>query len=196
MSKRIYIIHKWDGVPSADWYPWLKNELEKLGYLVIVPAMPDTNAPDIDKWVGCLNNELRDPDEEVFLVGHSIGCQTIMRYLEILPKPTRVGGVLFVAGWFNLKMDKIASEGSEVAAIAEPWLKTPIDTNKVKNTTKKFSVILSDNDPWVPLDDKELFEQKLGAKVIVQNNCGHFTEDNGFTELPIALEELLKIIND
>ncbi len=192
MSKRIYIIHGWDATPASDWLPWLKKELEKLSYLVIVPAMPDTSAPDIDKWVGCLNNELRDPDEEVFLVGHSIGCQTIMRYLEILPKPMKIGGVLFVAPWFNLTN----LEDAESEAIAKPWLTTPIDTNKVKNTARKFTAIFSDNDPWVPLENKELFEQKLGAKIIVQNNAGHFSSDTGWgDELPIALEELLKLIN-
>ena len=38
--------------------------------------------------------------------------------------------------------------------------------------------------------EKEIFEQKLGAKVIVEKNKGHFTEDDDAAELPEVLEKL------
>ena len=37
--------------------------------------------------------------------------------------------------------------------------------------------------------------EKLGAKVIVKHNMKHFSVEDGITELPVALEELLKISN-
>jgi len=36
---------------------------------------------------------------------------------------------------------------------------------------------------------------KLSAKVIIERDKGHFTEDEGVTELPIALNYILDIIN-
>src|SRR3989344_2380853 len=138
MKVRVYIVHKWDGLPSSNWYPWLKKELEQRGFQVIVPAMPDTEQPVIEKWVGYLSFELKNPDESVYLIGHSIGCQTIMRYLENLPKPHKLAGVLFVSGWFTLKQEKLKEEGEEIMAIAKPWLETSIDTNKVRNTAQAF----------------------------------------------------------
>src|SRR3989344_6268623 len=167
MKKRAFIIHRWGGSPADDWLPWLKTELEKKDYLVIAPSMPDTDYPDIEKWVGCLNFELKNPDDQTLLIGHSIGCQAIMRYLEILPKPYKVGHLLFVAGWFNLKPETLQAEGPESVAPAEPWLETPIETEKVKHTYASLTVLLSDNDPYVPLADARLFETKLNAKVIV-----------------------------
>ena len=42
MQKRVVIIHGWGGYPDEGWRPWLKHELETKGFLVLVPAMPDT----------------------------------------------------------------------------------------------------------------------------------------------------------
>ncbi|EKE07220.1 MAG: hypothetical protein ACD_18C00151G0001, partial [uncultured bacterium] len=39
--KRVFIIHCWSGGPNDDWRPWLKVELEKLGYQVYNLSMPD-----------------------------------------------------------------------------------------------------------------------------------------------------------
>lgn len=62
--------------------------------------MPDTANPKIKKWVSELEKQVSELDENTYFVGHSIGCQTIMRYLE--NKETRkIGGILFVAPWLN-----------------------------------------------------------------------------------------------
>ena len=43
------------------------------------------------------------------------------------------------------------------------------------------------------LGDKELFEKYLNAKTIIEHNKGHFSDDAGVKELPVVLDELLKI---
>src|SRR3972149_7057895 len=94
--KRVFIVHRWGGSPTADWYPWLKKELEKKGFVVFVPEMPTPDAPKIKSWVETLRKAVGSPDKDTYLVGHSIGCQTILRYLETLRLNERVGGVVFV----------------------------------------------------------------------------------------------------
>lgn len=62
--------------------------------------MPDTANPKIKEWVSELEKQVSELDENTYFVGYSIGCQTIMRYLE--NKETRkIGGILFVAPWLN-----------------------------------------------------------------------------------------------
>ncbi len=100
-----------------------------------------------------------------------------------------MGGAVFVAGWFTLK----GLEGAGEEKVASPWLTVPINFEKVKTTTGKFLAVLSDNDPYVPLSDAEIFKEKLGAEVIVQEKKGHFTGDDGIFEMPIAIEKLLEI---
>lgn len=186
MTKRVFIVHCWDGTPEDNWYPWLKAELEKRGFEVHVPEMPDTETPTIDAWVPFLKQQVGTVDENTFFIGHSVGCQTILRYLQT---ENKVGGILFVAGWFNLIPEVIKEEGAE--EIAKPWIETPIDTEKLKEN--QITIIFSDNDPYVPQSDAKLFEEKLNAKVVMQHDQGHFTADDGCTELPVALEEFLKL---
>src|SRR3989338_3050206 len=80
--KRIFIIHGWDFNPKMNWYPWLKKKLEKEGFKVIVPEMPNTSKPKINEWVSHLKKVIGKLDENTYFVGHSMGNQTIMRYLE------------------------------------------------------------------------------------------------------------------
>ena len=96
--KRIFIVHGWDFNPSMNWYPKLKKKLEEKGYKVIVPLMPNSSIPNIDDWVNHLKKTVGSLDEETFFIGHSIGCQTIMRFLEKEKSKVKVPKILFVAG--------------------------------------------------------------------------------------------------
>lgn len=189
MPKRVYIIHGWEGYPEEGWFPWLKRELEAHGFEVHVPQMPDASNPRIQNWVPAVAKIVGKPDKNTYLVGHSMGCQTIMRYLERV-SPQKIGGAIFVAGFFNLPN----LETEEEKKIAKPWLETPINMDKVKRTTKNFVLVLSDDDRDVPMEEsKTHFRQKLGPKIIIEHNKGHFTAGDGVTELPAVLEELLKM---
>lgn len=187
MSKRVIIVHGWGGGPNGyDWIPWAKRELENKGYEVIVPEMPDTEHPKINSWVSKLAEIAGEVNKEDIFIGHSIGCQTILRFLENLPEGKKVCKVILVAPWFF-----ITNLEEEEEEIAKSWLETPLDFEKVKNKAKEFIVIFSDNDPFVPLEEnRKVAEENLGAKVLMENNKGHFTESDGVTTLP----EILKLI--
>ena len=128
------------------------------------------------------------PNQDTYFVGHSIGCQTILRYLDSLPQNTKVGGAVLVAGFLKTK----PLETKEEVETVTPWLETPINFEKVKRACK-FTATFSDDDSYVPLENAQLFKEKLGAKTIIEKNKGHFTEADGVKELPVVLEELLKI---
>ena len=185
--KRAFIVHRWDGTPKNDWYPWLKRELEKKGFKVEVPAMPNTFDPKINDWVNHLKKVVGKLDNETYFIGHSIGSQTIMRFLEKEDYNGKIGKMIFVAGWF--KLDNL--EGKEVEAIANPWIDTPIDFNKIKQKIPKLTVFLSTNEPYGFVEENsKIFKEKLNAKVILEKDKGHFTEDDGVSELPEILAEI------
>ena len=101
MKKRVFIIHGWEGFPEEGWFPWLKKELELRGFEVFVPQMPDADYPRIEKWVAVVSQIVGVVDESVYFIGHSMGCQAIARYLETLPERIKIGGAIFVAGFFK-----------------------------------------------------------------------------------------------
>jgi hypothetical protein len=182
--KRVFIIHQWSGTSKDGWYPWLRQKLETENYTVEILNMPDTNAPTIEAWVQYLAQRVGVVSEKTFFVGHSIGVQTILRYLETLPAEVRVGGVIGVAGWFRL--------AREDKKIARPWLETPIDFFRVKQHCDNFFMIFSDNDTYVPISNQKLFEQHIGAATLVLHDRGHFTQADKIFTLPEALDWFIK----
>lgn len=192
--KRVFIIHGWEGNPDNAWFPWLKEKLKAQGFEVHTPAMPNPEEPDKDSWVTTLAKEVGTPDVETYLVGHSIGCKAIMRYLESLPDNVQVGGVIFVASWLTLT--HMADRTEDEKRVIEAWNKPPYNFSKIKKIGRKFIAIFSDDDPDVPLDNTKVFEKEFNAKIIIESKKGHFSDDAGVFELPVALEELLKMANE
>lgn len=182
--KRLIIIHQWMAGAEGDWRPWLRTELQKLGFEVLVPDMPDIDRPIIGKWVSKIAEVVGKPDSNTYFVGHSIGCQAIMRYLETIDNP--VGGAVFVAGWFNLEN----LEDKETEDIARPWIKTPIDLKKVKSVLPRATLIISENDPFGCLEENKTKFAQIITKGIVMPNAGHLSAEDGFTELPVVLDEI------
>lgn len=187
--KRVFIIHQWMADAQGDWYPWLAQQLKEKGYEVFLPQMPNQDNPIIEERVSFLDNLVGTPDMDTYFIGHSIGCQVIMRYFETLPENIKVGGAVFIAGWFNLA--GLESEGEEIMAIAKPWIETPIDFLRVKKVCSKIEVLLSSTEPYGYLEEnKTIFEKNLGAHVAVLPNRGHFMKSDGVVEVPEVLDIL------
>jgi len=185
--KKAFIIHGWEGNPQGSWRPWLKKKLEEKDFQVAVPQMPDTINPTMEKWLPHLAKTVGIPDENCYFVGHSLGCITILRYLEALGENQIIGGVVLVAG-FGHDLDFKGYKG-ELAS----FFKTPINWEKIKKHCNKFVAIHSDDDPYVPIKHNTLFKEKLGAESIITHNMKHFSGDDGIMELPIALDCVLKL---
>ena len=167
--KRVFIVHGWGGSPDTNWLPWAAEELRTQGYEVSVPAMPDTEKPEISAWVAKLAELVGAPDAETYFIGHSIGCQTILRYLETVDTP--VGGAVFVAGWFNLE----DLEDEEID-IGKPWIETPINLEKVASVLPKSVLVISDNDPFGAFEENKQKFAELGSREVVLHAADHICE--------------------
>jgi hypothetical protein len=174
MKKTIYIIHGWGFDSKSYWIPNLKFELEKQDCNVVAIDMPDTENPTIANWVTKLQ-EVTDNhiDENVYFVAHSIGCQTVLRFLESLPDNQKLGGALFVAGWLT-----ITGLDESEKTIAEPWLTTPIDYERIKQHTDNISCIFSNNDPYVTKDNEDIFLEKLDVQIFQIGDRGHIDNES------------------
>jgi uncharacterized protein len=183
---KVYLIHGWSGSPTSAWKPWLISELEAEGIEVIAPSMPNPDVPKIEEWVPFLKSIAPTVDTNTYFVGHSMGCQAILRYLQELPKGARVGGVVLVAPVISILNNLREGEPE----IAKPWLETPIDWAKVRSHVSAVTVIYSDDDPYVPISQAELLKKSLGAKLVLDPKKGHFSEDEDVMQLPSVLREL------
>ena len=180
----MFLIHGWGGSPNNDWMPWAKKALIEKGYEVFVPEMPETEHPKILPWLTKLKEIVGSPRPDDILVGHSIGTLAVLRYLETLDDSQKVATAILIAPWQYLTLDE-----SESAEDVKPWVNTPIDYKKIKTKANKIIAVFSDDDPWVPYrKNVEFFKEKLNPEIITKHEMGHFTADEGFTELPFLLE--------
>ena len=186
--KKVFMIHGFQGEPNGGWRPWLMGELAQNDVWACALAMPTPDIPNKDEWVKKISEEVQDPDEDVFLVGHSLGVPTILRYLETLSNGSKIGGVILVSGTaFKVKKDGYEQVNS--------FLETSFDFEHIKNVCKNFVVIHGDDDPNVPFSDAEYLSNQLSCNLILIHNGKHLNGSAGIYKLPEALESLLKILN-
>lgn len=147
-------------------------------------TMPNPKYPVMSEWIDTLNDAIGSADEMVYMVGHSLGCITILRYLEALADHKKIGGAILVAGFpESIKINELGT-----------FFETPLDYKKVKESAKAFVAMYSDNDPYVPMKNSELLEEKLGAELMLMKGAGHMNASDGYRELPIVLEKLKELM--
>lgn len=148
--------------------------------------MPDTALPKLEKWLPTLQKLAEPPDKNLFLVGHSAGVITILRYLETLSGPQTIGGVVMVAGFTDdLGYKELTN-----------FFDKPIDFERIKRHCQKFVDIYSDTDPYVGIKYATEFEEKLQAKLIFKPKMGHFSgpvdNETSCTSLPEVAESVIE----
>ncbi len=188
VKKRVVIVHCWDGYPEYCWYASTKTQLEIRGFQVDVPSMPDSSTPKLSSWLPKLKEVAGEANENLFLVGHSLGCITILKYLETLDEFQEVGGVVLVAGFTDdLGFEELKN-----------FFENDLDFEKIKTKANKFVVINSDDDPYVPLKYGYILQENLSAKLIIKHGMKHFSggEDNqeSCINLPDVAEVILKML--
>lgn len=187
--KKAYIIHGWGGNPEEPMHKWIKSSLEKEGYIVVAPEMPNPDVPKIKSWLNKIRKIVNNLNEDTLFIGHSIGCQAVLRYVETL-EDKKVGKIILIAPWMHLDEETIKEEGEESANIAKPWVETPIDWFKVKKNSREIIAFFSDDDPFVPVSEENLFKKNLDAKTLILNKRGHFDPSSGIKDLPEIMNYL------
>jgi predicted alpha/beta hydrolase family esterase len=184
----VLIVHAFGGPSQRHkfWYSWLESQLRRRAG---GPAETQGSAPsaaEVDVEVSRVTAPPSDVDGRVedlaaavsavaaataadtsclalYLVGHSVGCQTILRYLSThypLPYGAHLQGVLCVAGWFAVvdPWDSI-----------RPWCERVVDGDAVRAALlaagAPLRLLLSDNDKYTPDFTKEeaLWHARVGG---------------------------------
>lgn len=181
--KRAIIVHCWGGNPEYAWYPSVKLGLEAKGYQVTVPAMPDTDSPQLDKWLPYLQELIGEPDDELVLIGHSIGTVTIMRYLELLPEGVRISKAVLVAAF----TDPLGFKELENFFIK------PLEFSAIRLKAKDgFTLVQSDNDQYVAAQYGTRLKDELDAKLIIKHGVYHMSGDIDGEDTHLELAEVIE----
>ena len=183
--KRVILIHGWQGQPGNHWKGWLRKKLEVQGVVVVEPEMPNSSNWPTD-WIHTLAEVVWIPDDETLLIGHSLGCPTIIWYLMWLRGNEKVLGTILVAG-FSSKLP-----GHDALHL---WDFEPEKVKKTREHCNNFISIVSDDDPAVPLEKSEELNELVGGEIILEHKKWHFCEEDGVRELQSAYDAVMDIFS-
>ena len=178
-----FIIHGIYGHPEENWLPWLKKELEKKGYEVIVPKFPTPIGQSLDSWLKVIKKYDDNINQDTVLIGHSIGATFILDYLEQAEKEIRAA--ILVAGWHEVLENEYSKLNKTFVNKKFAWM-------KIAENCKQLIVIGSDNDEYVPEDVTRRLAFNLDAELHIIKNGGHFNSKAGFDKFPQLLEIISK----
>ena len=174
------IIHGSFGSKDGNWFPLLKNELEKDNKDVIVPQMPvGVGNQNFENWSKVLN-ELKI-DENTIIIAHSIAPIFVCKYL--ITNKIKVKKLVFVCGFNNyLGID------SEFDAVNEPMFIENFED--IKEYCNNIICYYSDNDPYVKFEVEKSFADAISNEQHVIKNGGHINAESGYTKF----KEILNVL--
>lgn len=183
MNKRAFIIHGWGADSKANWFAWVREELEKAGFDAVALDMPNSENPKQEQWFQAMQDAIGDVNENTYLIGHSLGTMAILRFLETLPEDQKVGGAILVSGFArSLNVPEL-----------ESFHEAEVDFAKIKSVCKHFVVFHSDDDPLVPLEEGINLRNQVDGDIIIVSGQQHLNMGTGYFSFPEVVEELVKI---
>jgi predicted alpha/beta hydrolase family esterase len=182
LPRRVVVVPGYGATPADHWFPRLAHDLAGHGIDTEVVEMPHPDAPDPTAWATTAGEAIGDPDGATVVVGHSLGCLTVLRYLATVPGPWRLAGLVLVAGFLDRlpalpELDGFVGDGADVGHIP--------------GHVEQVVVIRSDHDPLVPGTSTDRLAAALDAELVVVPGAGHFLADDGYEDLPEVRDVVL-----
>lgn len=186
MIKNAIILHGISDSPTSYWLPYIKESLEKKGFNVWAPQLPQKDEPKLDIQVPfILKNATLN--EETIMIGHSSAVGLIFGVLEQIKTPVK--RVICVSGFIDAEHPREPTKG----------IIKDFDWESIKKHAKEFIFINSDNDPWGATDiqGRKMFDH-LGGTLIIKHGEGHMGSNlynQPYKEFPLLLSLItLKIL--
>lgn len=179
--KNALILHGTSSSSQGNWFPWLKEELEKKGWKVWVPDLPESDKPSIKRYNDFIfaNNDWKFDNDSV-IIGHSSGSVAILGIMQNLPENVVIDTAVLV-GSFKDNLGR--------ADLNELFI-DQFDFEKIKKHCRKFVFIHSDNDPHCSLEHAEYLSKQLGGDLTVLKGQGHFNleQSPAYKQFPFLLK--------
>ena len=176
--KRILIIHGWGNErPEGHWHRMLATALRKEGHAVAYPQLPDTELPNLAKWLAVLKVELdllkEVGDGELIVLGHSLGCLTWLHICQSGILNEQASRVMLVA---PADPDLCGEVPDFQLDLSAPEVKVA-----AHKAAKSTLLVGSDLDPWLPKGLEPTFATPLDLPFVLIQGAGHFAVEEGWT---------------
>ncbi|MBR3115627.1 alpha/beta hydrolase [Candidatus Saccharibacteria bacterium] len=184
------ILHGYTEHNDTEFFPWLKNQLEHLGYKVQLPELPDTDMPLEYKQVEYVVKNIMF-NERTILIGHSLGGVVAMKTLEKLSSGVFGLGLVAPGGlekqfWTeDFEFDRRSGTQKQYLA----GFDFEYDFTQITSNIKRCIILGSDNDAEYRLPWMEYLAKKLNGQLRMVHARGfHFTATEEPEVLKMALD--------
>jgi len=185
--KNAIIIHGTYGSPDENWFPWLKENLENIGYQVEVPLFPTPDNQSLESWLNVFGSLEAKLNANSILIGHSLGAAFILTILESLSSPVKA--VFLVSGFLGLLNNK------EFDNLNISFTARNFNWSKIKSNVKKIYIYYSDNDPYISIENAKAISKNFDSKLIIIKNAGHFNSKSGYIKFGRLLVDIKNLDN-
>ena len=184
--KKVYIIHGYFASPSDHWFPWFVEKVHAMyGIEVEVLRMPTPETPHVEVWLEKLRDKIGTPTNETYIIAHSLGCITLLRYLDSFKESFALGGMILVSPFDN---------PLEIFPNLDSFVDIKLDYDKLSRNILQKHVIFSDNDMYVPSFISKKLGIKLDSALLEIPRGGHFLGIEGFEMFPELYELFRQMI--
>lgn len=185
--KRAVIFHGTGGSPEENWFPWLKEELERDGWKVWVPALPGNDYPSTERY----NEYLLAQDwdwQDNLLIGHSSGSVAILGLLPNLPADVIIKDAYLVAAF----KDNLGWKDDQGKLILGGLFQQDYDWAAIRKRSNHFTLIHSTDDPHCPPEHASYLAVKLKGELILTHGEKHFSteSDPKHIQCPLLLDHI------
>jgi len=175
--RNVLIVHGAEGYPQENWFPWMKEELQKLGCEVLVPQFPTPQGQVLANWMEVFESNRGQLGEDAILIGHSLGVPFVLNALEEYP----AHAAFLVAGF-------VGKAGNVFDESMKSFSQREFEWGKIRENCREFYVLHSDNDPYIKLEKGQEVAKKLRVGLTLVKGAGHFNAKAGYVKFPLLLE--------
>jgi len=155
-SANFVLLHGFTGSPDANFFPWLKQELERRGHKVQAPQLPNTDNPTVPEQVEYVLKNISF-DENTILLGHSLGAPVALKAVEALSKP--IQKLILAAGFIEPHFE----DHDRPFADTFDW---KFNAERIRANTKEIVFLRASNDSAVPHEAAENMRHVFGGVII------------------------------
>jgi len=159
------ILHGWGGSDAPHWQAELASEIAKNYGTVSFPLLDNCHFPSKNRWIKQVKQLLEDfkPDT---LVCHSLANNLWMWLCE-------EGVLREIERLFMVSVPSLETKEKTI----KTFFPCPLPQNIY---AKEVHMIVSDDDPWVQMDEAQKLARHFDATLTILENAGHINADSGY----------------
>ena len=176
MSDRVLILHGWGGSDAPHWQAELAGQIAMEYGTVSFPLLDNPHFPSKNRWLRQVRAILSS-FKPTTVVCHSLGCTL----------------------WMWLALEEIDTI-ERLYLVSPPSLTSELDTIKsffpidipTDFKAKQSHIVVSDNDPYITLDEARDIAEQTASSIEIVHNAGHINADSGHGKWKLIEEMVLR----